>query len=226
MSSLTQVCHGNLRLTTIKRSVGILSKIRYYVDINVLSNLYYALIYPFLTYEIIGRGNTYSTTLQPFFILQKKAIRLMTFTSFHENSSPIFRKLNIIKLDDLMLYHIAVFMYIFNNFLLPSGFDALFSNVSEIHHYKHDLQLNSHNTFPKLELIMENLILEFKDQRSGTQLMIRLKLFKTTTSFAVLILPIILYFVTSILLFRACICVYLCVCVYTVWYAAILYPAQ
>ena len=32
-------------------------------------------------------------------------------------------------------------------------------------------------TFSKLELIMENLILDFKDQRSGTQLMIRLKLF-------------------------------------------------
>ena len=41
----------------------------------------------------------------------------------------------------------------------------------------HDLQLNSHITFPKLELIMENLILDFKDQRSGTQLMITLKLF-------------------------------------------------
>ena len=41
----------------------------------------------------------------------------------------------------------------------------------------HDLQLNSHITFPKLELIMENLILDFKNQRSGTQLMITLKLF-------------------------------------------------
>ena len=85
--------------------------IRYYIDINVLSNLYYALIYPFLIYGIIAWGNTYSTTLQPLFILQKRAIRLMTFTSFHEHSSPIFRKLNIIKLDDLISYHIAVVMY-------------------------------------------------------------------------------------------------------------------
>ena len=52
-------------LTKIKRSVGILSKIRYYGNINVLSNLYYALIYPFLIYGIIAWGNTYSTTLQP-----------------------------------------------------------------------------------------------------------------------------------------------------------------
>ena len=41
----------------------------------------------------------------------EKTIRLMTFKSFHEHSSPIFRKLNIIKLDDLISYHIAVFMY-------------------------------------------------------------------------------------------------------------------
>ena len=57
----------------------------------------------------------------------------MTFTSFHEHSSPIFRKLNIIKLDDFISYHI--FMYRFNNSLLPSAFDAFFSKVSEIHHY-------------------------------------------------------------------------------------------
>ena len=77
----------------------------------MLSSLYYTLIYPFLIYGIIAWGNTYLTTLQPLFILQKKTIRLMTFKSFHEHSSPIFRKLNIIKLDDLISYHIAVFMY-------------------------------------------------------------------------------------------------------------------
>ena len=57
----------------------------------------------------------------------------MTFASSH--SSPIFRKLNIIKLNDLLSYHIAVFMYRFNNSLLPSAFDAFFSKVSEIHYY-------------------------------------------------------------------------------------------
>ena len=82
----------------------------------------------------------------------------------------MFIKLNIIKLDDLISYHGAVFMYRFNNSLLPSAFDAFFITT-------HDLQLNSHITFPKLELIMENLIVDFKDQRYGTQWMMRLKLF-------------------------------------------------
>ena len=155
-----------------------MSKIRYYSDINVLSNLYYGLIYPFLVYGIIAWGNTYPTTLQPLFILQKRAIRLMTFASFHEHSSPIFRKLNIIKLNDLISYHIAVFMYRFNNSLLPSAFDAFFSKVSEIHYYNtRSAAKQSYYLFKAtIELIMENLILDFKDQRSGTQL-IRFKLF-------------------------------------------------
>ena len=54
------------------RSIGILSKLRYYVGLDILLSLYYALIYPFLTYGIIIRGNTCMTTLQPIFFLQKK----------------------------------------------------------------------------------------------------------------------------------------------------------
>ena len=36
----------------IKRSVGMLSKLRYYVPLKILANLYYTLIYPFLTYMV------------------------------------------------------------------------------------------------------------------------------------------------------------------------------
>ena len=80
----------------LKRSLGILSEIRYYVDITILISLYYALIYPFLIYGILAWGNTYPTTLQPLFVLQKKALCYMTFSKFDEHSSPLFKKLNII----------------------------------------------------------------------------------------------------------------------------------
>jgi len=63
----------------------------------------------------------------------KKAIRLMTFSIFDEHTSPLFKKLNIIKLHDLVSYHIAVFVYRFKNRLLPSVFDTFFSKVSDIH---------------------------------------------------------------------------------------------
>ena len=46
----------------IKRNIGILSKLRYYVNSDILVELYYALIYPFLTYGLISWINTYSLT--------------------------------------------------------------------------------------------------------------------------------------------------------------------
>ena len=70
-----------------KRNIGILSKLRYYVNLDILVKLYYALIYPFLTYGLIPWSNTYSSATQALFILQKRAMRVITFSKFHGHSS-------------------------------------------------------------------------------------------------------------------------------------------
>jgi hypothetical protein len=56
----------------VKRNIGAISKIRHFVSIDVLMNLYYSLIYPFLTYALVVWGNTYASSIDPLFILQKK----------------------------------------------------------------------------------------------------------------------------------------------------------
>ena len=40
----------------IKRNIGILSKLRHYVSLKTLANLFYSLIYPFLIYGITAWG--------------------------------------------------------------------------------------------------------------------------------------------------------------------------
>ena len=94
VTHLNRKHHVDCIVKKIRRSTGILSKLRYYVGLDILLSLYYALIYPFLTYGIIMWGNTYKTTLQPILILQKRAMRLISFSSFDEHSSP----LNLLKL--------------------------------------------------------------------------------------------------------------------------------
>ena len=66
----SQVCYISKK---IKRNIGILSKIRHYVNLKTLTNLYYSLIYPFLIYGITAWGNTYKSTLTPIITLQKKS---------------------------------------------------------------------------------------------------------------------------------------------------------
>ena len=48
-----QIQHVNNKLA---KNLGILSKLRYYIDLNILKQIYYALIYPYLSYGILAWG--------------------------------------------------------------------------------------------------------------------------------------------------------------------------
>ena len=48
-----QIQHVNNKLA---KNLGILSKLRYYIDLNILKQIYYALIYPYLSYGNFAWG--------------------------------------------------------------------------------------------------------------------------------------------------------------------------
>jgi hypothetical protein len=81
---------------------GILLKVRHYVTLEVILQLYYSLIYPFLTYGLLIWGNTYTSSLNPLTLLQKRAARTICFAKFDDHSSPFFRNLNLLKLENLI----------------------------------------------------------------------------------------------------------------------------
>ena len=149
-SNLNWKSHINYTVKKVKRSIGLLSKLRYYINSFTLKKLYYALIYPFLTYGILVWGSTYCTTLQPLFILQKKVVRIITFSKFYEHTSPIFKRLKLIKLNDLLYLYTAVFMYKFHRKLLPSTFDNFFSTVAAKHNYGTRLSTKQSLSLPKV----------------------------------------------------------------------------
>ena len=66
----------------IKRSIGMLCKIRHFVTSHVITQFYYSLIYPYLTYGITLWGNTYISNLNPIITLQKRVVRIITFSKF------------------------------------------------------------------------------------------------------------------------------------------------
>ena len=56
----------------IKRNIGVICKLRNFVNSHTLKNLYYSLIYPYLIYGIVAWGNTYTSSTNPLFLFQKK----------------------------------------------------------------------------------------------------------------------------------------------------------
>ena len=106
-SNLNWKSHINYSSTKIKRSIGILSKMRYLITLDVLINLYYTLIYPFLIYGLVVWGNTYPINIKPLFILQKRTIRIITFLKFDEHSSQLFKLANILIFFIKLLFKLA-----------------------------------------------------------------------------------------------------------------------
>ena len=81
-SNISWKSHINYIAKKIKRSIGILSKLRYFLNTKTLLSLYYTLVEPFFNSCVIAWGNAHQSTLQPLSNLQKKAIRIITFSSF------------------------------------------------------------------------------------------------------------------------------------------------
>ena len=134
----------------IKRSISVICKARHYVNSSILLNLYYALVYPYLIYGIIIWGQTYESTIKPLFILQKKLVRLMTFSDFNAHSNPIFSKLKILKLPDLVFLQTALFMYDFHSGNLPVSFSLYFTQVHQKHNYNTRLSSKSSYCLPRI----------------------------------------------------------------------------
>ena len=71
-SQLTFKNHIDELNKNISRAIGVLYKLRPYVTTKILTNLYCAIVYPFLLYGITVWGNASKALLTPIHILQKK----------------------------------------------------------------------------------------------------------------------------------------------------------
>ena len=115
------------------RGIGVLSKLKYYAKKDILKQLYYSLIYPYLTYGLLLWGNTYSSLIKPLIILQNRAMRIIPFSKPDEHSALLFEELDILKLGDLVSLHNALYVHQYQMNLLPSSFDNFFQSVSSFH---------------------------------------------------------------------------------------------
>ena len=95
--------------------------------------------------------------MKPIYTLQKRALRIITFSAFDHTSSPLFKFLGITNFFDLVTYHIAVLMYKYHNSLLPSAFNCFFMKISQVYSYNTRLAVKQTIIFQMLELIMECL---------------------------------------------------------------------
>ena len=134
----------------LSRGTGVLCKVRHYVTTKILIQLYYSIIYPFLIFGCTVWGMIYNTNIQPLFLLQKKIIRIMTFSKYDAHTNPIFHKLKLLKIHEIIKFYIATFMYQYIQGMLPNAFDTFFTITNSTHDYSTRLASKSTFHLPKI----------------------------------------------------------------------------
>ena len=94
-SRLTWKLHIDELCKKLGRRVGMVFKIRYQCNKKVLRSLYFSLFESHLAYGLPVWGSANLALTQKLFILQKKAIRAITFSDFRAHTTPLFKDLNI-----------------------------------------------------------------------------------------------------------------------------------
>ena len=79
---------------------------------------------------IITWGSTFSTYLHRLQILQNKAVRAVVGAHYHDSAKPILANLQILQIDDLFKFEIAIFVFKWNRNSVPISFSNFFKKTA------------------------------------------------------------------------------------------------
>ena len=131
----------------LNRANALLLKIRNYVNMKTLRNIYYAIFDSHLTYSCIVWAQNINT-VNRLVILQKKALCIMNFKDQLFQSSPLFSENNILKfIDEITLENILFVNKSINRQMPPIFYDS-FSFSGDLHRYETCWSLTDHLNIP------------------------------------------------------------------------------
>ena len=106
-----------------------IAELRHFVPLSVLVKLYQSLISPYLIYGISSWGQASQSNLEMLLLLQKRALRLINFSTKSEHAIPYFINLNIIPVHFLYVESVCCLMYDIQNKLAPVHVQNLFKHL-------------------------------------------------------------------------------------------------
>ena len=130
--------HINILQPKLRRANGMLSKIRHYTSVEQLKSIYHSIFSTHMMYgcQVWGHSptNTYINKIQ---VLQNNALRLITFMSdYRDHVSPLYIKLKLLKIKDIITLKNLLFIHDFFNKKLPESFDNYFILDKDKHLYE------------------------------------------------------------------------------------------
>ena len=111
---------------------GMISKLKYYADVQTLIKVYHALFKSKLQYGVLSWGTANKTSLQPIRVLQNRTLRHISQAPLFTRLDNIFLNYRILKFDDLFKLEVGKFMHCFKAEKLPKSFNNYFQEVGQV----------------------------------------------------------------------------------------------
>ena len=97
-SQLKRKEHTKLVTKTLGVSCSIVNKIKNYLPLDILKNIYYSITYPHLQYGITTWGNATKKCLSKVQVMQNRLIEIMTKSNHRKTKlSPIYARLSVLR---------------------------------------------------------------------------------------------------------------------------------
>ena len=131
----------------VSKITGIICKSRQYLTSNTLQTLYNSLFLPYINYCNIIWASTFTSHLEPLYLIQKKIVRIISFSSPRTHTKPLFLKLKFLPVHSIFKFQISCFVFSHINNLLPTPLSSLFFFNYEHHDYSTRSKFNLHKYF-------------------------------------------------------------------------------
>ena len=103
--------HTNQVHSKISKLIGLLYRASDHFTLTALKTLYYSFIYPHFIYGIVFWGSVAKREFNSLFILQKRAVRMLTRSQRYAHTDPLFIKNDFLKLNDILNFEMCKFIH-------------------------------------------------------------------------------------------------------------------
>ena len=111
----------NRLICKMSKTTGILNRLKQFLPQQILKIIYASLILCYINYGIMA----WVYNLNRAYIMQKRALRIITCSKYNVHTMPILKDLNLLKIEDIFKLHQLKLYYKLVNKQLPAYFDSI-----------------------------------------------------------------------------------------------------
>ena len=128
--------------------MGIPNKLKHFLPQFALLQIYNSLVLSHINFCILAWGYSCDRITK----IQKKLVHIISLCKYNAHTEPIFKRLSLLKVSDILKLQILKFYYKHKNQKLPHYLNSIpFITNAEIHHYPTRSQHNLHLMKPNHE---------------------------------------------------------------------------